>query len=62
MHKKRTTTRREPQKPTTFREALERKITDHAVRQVALRTAPSEVIHRRVDGVTVVSRRFHRAS
>lgn len=37
-----------------------RRITAHREEQRRLRTAPDEVTHRRVDGQTVLSRRFRR--
>lgn len=41
-----------------FREQLERRITADAERRHAISTAPDEVIHRRVDGQTVIGRRL----
>lgn len=43
---------------TAFREQLERRITADAERRHAISTAPDEVIHRRVDGQTVIGRRL----
>lgn len=41
-----------------FRRSLERKITANEVRKHEERTAPEEVMHRRVAGKTVISRRL----
>jgi len=43
----------------TFRVKLEQQITQRMHEEYELRTAPPEVIHRRVDGRTVLNRRFH---
>jgi len=41
-----------------FRQYLEQRVTEHEARKYVARTAPPEVISRRVDGVQVVSNRL----
>ncbi len=44
-----------------FRIKLEQQITQRMHDAYEMRTAPPEVIHRRVDGREVLNRRFHHA-
>lgn len=41
-----------------FRRQLERRITQHAIEQAHLNTADDHVLHRRLNGRTVIQRRF----
>lgn len=48
---------REAVSGATFREKLERRITEHEERKYAQTHAPYWVLHRRINGRTVINRR-----
>jgi hypothetical protein len=48
----------EPDPGRAFRERMERRITADQERRHAERTAPPEVVHRRVNGQTIIAQRL----